>query len=300
MGNRKRTSGEQKTKNQRNKTPKAVSPVQAEENFDLYGGEIRLFYRDSSHRYRVSEKGSKPVHVPSVTTILNVLNKPAIAEWACRVCCDYIEENLRLLIAGNSFSESEVFKIISLGRNAHDRAREEAAGIGTSAHDYLSRYWLSVIHKKPLPVLPDEGRIRNCVDAALAWFKERHIEPISVESPQYSRTYHICGRPDLIAFVDGELSVVDYKSTKALWPECPIQMTPYAKMHEEMNGVLPKVRWGLRMDKETGEFDDRRYPPEQFDLDWDSFMCCRTIYERMKHLRRKEKPESKQDYLAEL
>ncbi len=215
------------------------------------------------------------------------------------MACNYVEDNLKLLIKQNSFSEQDVFRIVGQARTAHDRARDEAAEIGTNVHDWLSAYWKGYLTGK-CPPMPEEERTVKCINAALNWFQEHKIEPIAVESPQYSRVHKICGRPDLIARVDGELCVVDYKSTKSLYPEVALQMCPYAVMHEEMNGELPKVRWGLRLDKDTGDFEDRRYPPEQFDEDWDSFKCCYTIYDRLKHLRRKPKKEKQEDWLAEV
>jgi len=267
------------------------------EKFTLYDGRVVLEYTDKTHRYRASVNGEKFKHTANVTTILNVLNKPAIAEWACRMCCDYIEENLRRLIAGNSFSEAEVFKIVEMGRSAHDRAREEAAGIGTSAHDWLRDHWRAIIRKTDSPLMLEEEKPKKCIGAALDFFKEHKMVPVAVEEPLYSLTYNICGRPDWIGYVDDEFAIVDYKSTKKLWPECPIQMCIYAKLYEEMKGNLPKVRWGLRMDKETGEFDGRRYLPEEFDADWDTSLAIYKIYDRFKTLRRVPKKE-KEDFLA--
>jgi len=265
-------------------------PENKKELFELYSGAVKLEFSPSSHRYKVSDDGSKPAHCPSVTTILNVLNKPALAEWAKNCACNYIEDNVRLLLAGNSFSVDALFKIIAAGRTAHDRVREEAAEIGVSTHDFLRDYWRGY-SSGVCPKMPEDERTVKCINAALNWFSDHKIEPYAVEEPQYSRLHKICGRPDLIALVDGELAVVDYKSTKFLYPEVALQMCLYAKMHEEMHGQFPAVRWGLRLDKETGEFEDKRYKPETFDLDWDSFKCCLTLYERFKHLRRKEKKD---------
>lgn len=273
--------------------------VQPEESFDLYNGRVKLLYRDSSHRYRVSVDGGKPTHASNVTTILNVLNKPAIKPWAIRITCDYIEENIRKLVEQDSFSVQDVFKIIERARTWAETKREEAADIGTSAHDWIRDYWRAVIRKTDIPPKPEERQPRNCIENALDFFSKHKMVPVAVEEPLYSLETGVCGRPDWIGYVDDEFSIVDYKSTKALWPECPVQMTPYAKIYEEMHGLLPKVRYGLRMDKEGGDFEARRYKPEEFDLDWHTFGCIFTIYDRFKHLRRVVKPE-KEDSLAEL
>ena len=71
-------------------------------------------------------------------------------------------------------------------------------------------------------------------------------------------------------------------------------------MHAEEFGELPATRWGLRLDKDTGEFEARKYKPETFDSDKESFLACFLLYDKLKHLRRKEKPEQKQDFLEGL
>ena len=271
------------------KNPKPLDPDV--DVFSLYDGQVRLEYKDSSHRYKVSDNEAKPEQVPSVTTILNVLNKPALVEWATRVVCDRVEQDIRALVAGSSFSVDQIFKVIAAARTAHHELREEAAEIGVNTHDWLSQYWKGYL-SGVCPPMPEDPKVQNCINAALDWFQTKNIKPLFVEQPQYSRIHKISGRSDLIAEVDGQLSVVDYKSTRSLYPECAIQMAAYAKFHEEQHQALPAVRWGLRLNKEDGTFEARRYPPETLDLDFSSFMACYTIYDRMKHLRRKEKPEA--------
>jgi hypothetical protein len=191
---------------------------------------------------------------------------------------------------------------VQLGRNAHDRAREEAAEIGVSAHDWLRDYWKGY-QSGVCPPMPEEGKVRNCINAALDWFQQHDIKPLFVEQAQYSRIHKISGRPDFIGLVDGQLSVIDYKSTKALYPEIALQMAAYAKFHEEEwqlptaepGKYLPAVRYGLRLNKETGEFEARKY--DKLDLDFDTFLAAFKIYDRLKHLRRKPKPD---EWLEEL
>jgi hypothetical protein len=271
------------------------------QQFSLYNGEVVLTFAEKSHRYKVSDNGSKPEHCPSVTTILNVLNKPAIKPWAIKITCDYIEENIRQLVGQNTFSVQDIFKIIERARTWAETKREEAADIGTSTHDYLRDWWRASMQKTDSPVLPDEKQVRKCVGGALDFFHDHKMVPVYVEDPVYSRIHKICGRPDWIGYIDDEFSIMDYKSTKKLWPELPIQMAPYAKMYEEMLGKLPSVRWGLRLDKETGDFEPKRYKPEELGIDWHTFGCIFTIYDRFKHLRRVEKPKKQEeDWLAEV
>ena len=269
------------------------------QEFSLYNGEVVLTFAEKSHRYKVSDRGSKPEHCPSVTTILNVLAKPALIEWGIKCACNYVEDNLKLLIQQNSFSEQDVFRIIGQARTAHDRVREEAAEIGTNTHDWLRDYWRALVRKADNPPMPEEERTQKCIGGALDFFKEHDMKPVRVEEAQYSRKLKICGRPDWIGYVDGEFSTLDYKSTKQLYPEVVLQETFYSDMHNEEFRELPEVRWGLRLDKETGAFEARRHGPETFEQDRETCLAVFKIYDRLKHLRRKPKKE-KEDFLAEL
>ena len=266
------------------------------QEFSLYNGEVVLTFAEKSHRYKVSDSGKKPEHCPSVTTILNVLNKPALVEWGVRCACDYVYDNLKLLTAGDSFSVQDVFKIVEQARTAHDRTRQEAADIGTNVHDWLAAYWTN----EHCPAMPQDPKEIRCIEAALDWFSDHKLKPVRIEEAQYSRIHKFCGRPDFIGHIDGALSVLDYKSTRSIYPEVALQMAAYGFMHEEQFGDNPSTRWALRLDKETGEFEARKYLPETFNLDWETFKACFLIYDRLKHLRRKPKPEPKQDFLEGL
>lgn len=279
-----------------NPHPKKPKLEEGVEEFSLYNGEIKLLYKDSSHRYRISENGGKPFQVPSVTTILNVLNKPMLVPWAVGVTVDFIRAELDRIFSGSSVEIDKVFAVVDSAREAHDLVKQEAADIGSSAHDWLENYWKSVVQKTDSPPVPEDEKVRNCVDAALKWIAEHEFKPLLVERPFYSRKYQITGKEDLAAIVDGKLAIVDYKSGKAIYPETALQSAAYAKMYEEEFGQPVEVRWAIHLGKHDGEFATKKYPKETEDLDFDSFLCAFRLYDRLKHLRRAEKP----DFFADL
>ena len=271
----------------------------AKEFFDLYNGLVRVELATLSHRYRVSEDAGKYLSCPSVTTVLNCLAKPAITPWSVKTVCDYMEDNLRLLLSGNSFSVEAVFRVIAEARTAHERERQKAADIGTEAHDWLEAYWLSIVRKTDTPPMPADGPVRNCVDAALDWIKDHDMKPILFERPFYSRLHKFTGKEDFVGMVDGELSIIDYKSSNGIYPETALQTAAYAKMYEEEFGVPVARRWALKLGKHDGKVEPKPYPPETLELDWQAFLHVLFIYTRFKHLRRVPKKE-KEDYLAEI
>lgn len=253
----------------------------------LYGGEVLLEFSKKSHRYKISDNGSKPAHCPSVTTILNVLNKPALVEWGVRCACDHIEDGLNDIFASDSYAIDDLFKLVYEARQAHNRIKQEAADIGTEAHDWLSQYWKAKLDLEPPPNALEPGQVYNCITAVMAWVKLHEVKPLVIERPLYSRKLKITGTADFIGWVDGEMTVLDYKSTKQIWPEVALQMAPYAGMYTEEFGIPVKTRIAIRMDKYTGVVEDRRYPADTFDIDMETFMCTYKLYDRLKHLRRK-------------
>jgi hypothetical protein len=256
----------------------------------LYGGEVRLEFSPKAHRYSVSD-GGDPFHCPSVTTILNVLNKPALVEWGVRCACDFMAEHIGDLLEREDFSIEQVMSLIEKARQIHNKVKREAANIGTEAHKWLAQYWKAKLDLSPPPGPAGEGPVNNCILASLDWIKRHEVKPLFIEQPRYSRQFKIVGTPDFIGFVDGVMSVIDYKSTKNIYPEVALQMAPYAGMFEEEFSTTITNRWALRMDKVTGEFDDRKYTRNGWTEDMDTFICAYKLYDRLKVLRRKPQKE---------
>lgn len=93
---------------------------------------MKIITRDKNHVY------TTPIgKLPSVTTILSVLAKPALVPWAVKVTCDYIENNL------DKGSPSEV---IRMARKEATRVGQEAMDIGSAVHDLVEKWAKENIH----------------------------------------------------------------------------------------------------------------------------------------------------------
>lgn len=255
----------------------------------LYQGEVCL-RMDKNHRYTITDNGDS-FHCPSVTTILNVLNKPALVEWGVKCACNYMDERLKEIFSKEDFTVESIFQAVNEAREAHNRVKQEAADIGTDAHDWLAQYWLAKLDLAPAPAALEEGPVQNCITAALDWVKQHEVTPVAIEQPLYSRIHRITGTADFFGNVDGSFSIIDYKSTKAIYPELCLQVTAYSSFYEEEHKKKVFNRYGLRMDKATGKFEDKKYPNESFDEDMNSFICAFKLYDRLKYLRRKPKKD---------
>ncbi len=76
-----------------------------------------------------------------------------------------------------------------------------------------------------------DGQVRAC----RSWFADFAPTVVAAEEGVYSRTYQYAGTMDLLAYIDGRLTAVDWKASlvaSATW-----QLAAYALAYEEMHKV---------------------------------------------------------------
>jgi hypothetical protein len=132
---------------------------------------------ESGRKYFTPEGNS----YPSVTTVLGILNKGSIAEWRRRI------------------GEEEANKI-----------SRQAAGRGTAVHKLAEDYIDNVENwqGKQMPAnIFTFNTIKKLIDKNLnnVWFQEEFL---------YSDQLKTAGQVDCIAEWDGELSIIDFKTSR--------------------------------------------------------------------------------------
>jgi genome maintenance exonuclease 1 len=154
-------------------------------------------------RFYTLPDGSK---LPSITTILSAQSKAGIAAWRKRV-----------------------------GNEEANRVSSKASGRGTRVHNLCEDF----IQNKPLrESMPDALEMFRTIKPVLL---ERVNNIHYVEQSFYSTKIGSAGRSDLIAEFDGELSVMDYKTSSKIKYRDNIlsyfwQSTFYALAYEELVG----------------------------------------------------------------
>lgn len=194
--------------------------------------------------------------VPSVTTILNVLSKPALMHWAWQMGCE--------------------------GKD-YRKERDAKADIGTGIHNYILSH-----HKKEKPDLSEYNeeeisQIENGFLKYLDWEKEHPVdEIICVEKPMVSEIFKFGGTADLIAKSNGTTILVDYKSGKAIYPEMAYQLAAYIKLAEGYAYKIENARI-LRVGRDEDEgFEERVFT--NLEKQWKLFIHCLEIYNLQKEI----------------
>ena len=160
-------------------------------------------------RYYTLPSGKK---APSITSITSFYNRQTFINWRKKV------------------GEEEANKITKV---ATDR--------GTKFHDLVEKYLLNKDINSIKDVLPTTKARLIAARESLNNIDNIH----ALEKPLYSEYFGIAGRVDCIAEYEGELAVIDFKTSKKIKPEkwlqnYFVQETAYACMYYEMTGISVK------------------------------------------------------------
>ena len=179
------------------------------QNFE--GSDLERFQIEGVRHYR--EKGST-IAYPSVTSVLSFINGPKFADWRRRV-----------------------------GEEEANRVTKHATTRGTRLHTLFEHF----LNNEDVTGLKEwEVPLVNLMFRAAKPQLAKHVDNIYQQETQMSSD-RLClaGTVDLICEWDGELAVVDFKTSAKTKPEAWlesyfVQLSAYWAMFSEKTGVVPK------------------------------------------------------------
>jgi len=174
-----------------------------------------LRFYPASHRYKLDGQW-----VPGVTTILGVLNKPALPKWSARMVAEFVAGNPDGVEQLRQMGEGPMVKAL---QEIPWQDRDEAAGRGTEVHDLAERYL-----KGEEIVVPDA--IVGHVESAAQFIEDWDIQPILIEETVASREHQYAGKFDLVADSNrAPRALFDWKTTRSgIFKETAFQTCAYA------------------------------------------------------------------------
>lgn len=170
--------------------------------------------------------------VPGVTSIIDVLNKPALVPWAAKMAAEYAVNNLSML---TEVAKSDKFAAIDLIKNAHKRRSGAAADQGTGVHGYVERLMVGErgfsVQKDAMPFL------RNFADFQQE-FGARSLR--SEQTLWNTQLDGYAGTCDGIWFLDALPDpgpyIIDVKTGgSGIYPEAALQLSAYQHAEYMMN-----------------------------------------------------------------
>lgn len=209
--------------------------------------------------------------VPGITTILGVLNKPALVPWAW-----------------------------GLGDRgiALDEYRDDLAGVGKLVHAMILKHYApkrSFDESEYSPI--DHDRASNSFLSFLEWEKHHDVIPFYLEAPMIDEENEMGGTPDFLGAVDTIPSVMDFKTGSGIYREAVYQVAGYRHLAEHgffLSDEERKSPIGFHTEQAIilnigrSEYEDftemviRRPQPKE----WQIVLACRQIYRLEKELKK--------------
>jgi hypothetical protein len=217
-----------------------------------YNGRVQINFSGSGkkHFYRVSvpDAGIYNLYQPGVTTIIGMKDKSKpLMIWAINCMVARIEQLIDAFPVLHKLNKTALKSIIKDAKDSYADSQDESADIGSLVHRVLEQILLARNGKAPMPALPlvpdpimapgytqdmiDQSN--NAINAGIRFFDEHDIKVIETETPRWSPKYGYIGTGDLTALYDGELAVLDYKTSKRLYETVFLQLAANQAAYEE-------------------------------------------------------------------
>lgn len=225
-----------------------------------------LTFTPGNHTYRLD---GKPV--PGVTTILGVLDKPALPRWAARSVAEHVADNPAGVDALREIGRGTL--VDSLAKVPWER-RDDAGARGTAFHVLAEQ--IVAGHEVDVP----ESQV-PLVESALAFMEDYDVRPILTEAAVGSREHLYAGTLDLIADSTLGRAIFDWKSGKKIYPRFALQLAAYA--FAEFHGLrgdeqpLPQVEgaYGVHVRADGYDVVPLRLGREVFE----EFLAIRAVFD---------------------
>ena len=229
---------------------------------------------------------------PSVTTILDMLDKSsALINWALNC---FEKKAIEMFPLKDTPIGYDTFKnLLTIAKHDYKNISEKALDVGTMLHGLIEKY---IKHGKDATGnIPDE--VQNGFIAFLEWEKENQVEWLASELIVCDEQIGYTGTLDAIARIKGEIYVIDFKSSKAIYDEYLLQLFAYFNAYNQ-NGKEATKCGILRLDKETGvpEWKSFDFDPIKFS----AFVNLTEAYYRLKKRRLKNNPVIEKIYRKEV
>ena len=182
----------------------------------------RLSFTAGSHAYYLADPATgKKTRVPSVTTLLGQLAKPALVRWAARAAADFASDNWESL---SGLTPAERRKMIAA---APDQARNTAAAKGTAIHKWAEQ----LLAGEPVDI-PEQHL--GTVEQFARWWEGSGFTAVHSEMRLWSEEDDFAGCAyagtcDLVAtHRDGSRWLLDHKTGSGIYGDYAVQLAAYA------------------------------------------------------------------------
>lgn len=163
-----------------------------------------------------------------------------------------------------------------------DKILKRAGDIGSIVHLLIGAHIKDTEAKLDDFSTADIDKAENAFIAYLDWEKHNDLIYIASEKRVVSEQCRTGGTIDILAKNDGNLWLIDPKSSKGIYAEFIIQVSAYKMFYEEQEQESIDEVHLLHLGKEDGSFADHKLSTAQLLNGWQVFESCRKLYDLKK------------------
>ena len=200
---------------------------------------MKFKFDDKAHVYTLDGK-----RLYGVTSVLGVINKPALVQWSASEAVKYVDANLIWNADENEFLDKKL-SVLKEAKVAHRKKKDGAADIGTSIHSMAEELIKGAMDEEGGYFLSgDEGHAltekstdieRKAITQFVDWAVKNNAKFLASEKKMYSEKMWVAGTADFICEIDGKKYLGDIKTTSGIYDKTPfLQCAAYRLMCEEM------------------------------------------------------------------
>ncbi len=213
-----------------------------------------------------------------VTTVLRVINKPALVPWSAKCVTDYIEQYAQSI--GDIYQVSK--PLLKEAKVAHQKKKEDAGVKGTDVHAQIENIINEAIKDSNGYIAKEYKDSDSQVTKFVEWALHKNVKFLASEQRLYSETLWCAGTADFICEIDGKLYIGDVKTSSGIYPEYFLQASAYARFAEEM-GMYKGFHGVVIVNvKKTGGIDVQ----ENYDIEgnWQAFKSAIVLMKQLEAL----------------
>jgi hypothetical protein len=196
---------------------------------------MKLKYTTTHTEYFNEDK----IEVPSVTTIIKILNKPSLAKWA---------------------------NYMGFKRQNLDDVLDKASNIGTNVHLAIYSFMMNKYYIFIEDQYCTKYILMKYMNSFLEWKQTHNMTPIYME--KHLTTKELGGTLDFYGIVDNKKTILDFKTSKRPYSTMFLQLAAYCIMLEEIGKEVEQV--GIIIINENG-YNEKFIPRKKLDRYISSF-----------------------------
>ena len=234
--------------------------------------------KDGNERNTTLRDARKHQLIPSVTTLLNLFDKPGIDRWK--------QDQLLRIAHENPVNDGEGFEAYAdRCLLMHEKPVEDAADFGTRIHDAIEKFFEGD---------PIDDELLPYVKPAFDWKQENKLRFIEREKTMVNMEEGFAGTVDIVGLGEGgQKFIVDWKTRKTK-PKVKVtsydfqvhQIAAYGATYWGADAVEAEQVYGANCyisSTEPGRFEVIKYSPTELKQAWKVFKSACQIWRSLKN-----------------